>query len=64
MTAKELARAEREYQQNYEKSEKARKARNDAILTALAEGWSHAKIAEATGLTRARIGQIALTRNA
>jgi len=36
-------------------------ARSPLIRDALAEGWTHARIAEATGLTRARVGQIALT---
>lgn len=33
------------------------------IRQALAEGWTHAQIAEATGLSRARVGQIALGRS-
>jgi hypothetical protein len=33
--------------------------RNAAVREALREGWTHARIAEATGLTRGRVGQIA-----
>jgi DNA-directed RNA polymerase specialized sigma24 family protein len=33
--------------------------RNELVRQALAEGWTHAQIAEATGLQRARIGQLA-----
>ena len=38
----------------------ARDARNAAVRQAIADGWTHAQIANATGLTRSRIGQIAL----
>jgi len=37
----------------------ARENRDRAILAALTEGYTHTQIAEATGLTRGRIGQIA-----
>jgi 5-methylcytosine-specific restriction endonuclease McrA len=33
-----------------------------AVRTALEAGWTHARVSEATGLTRSRIGKIALTR--
>ena len=33
--------------------------RNALVRAALAAGWTHAQISEATGLTRGRIGQIA-----
>jgi hypothetical protein len=33
--------------------------RDDAIRKAIAEGWTHQRISDATGLTRGRIGQIA-----
>lgn len=33
--------------------------RDRLIITALAAGWTHTQIAEATGLTRGRVGQIA-----
>jgi hypothetical protein len=37
--------------------------RNELVRQALANGWTHAKIAEATGLTRGRIGQLAKSRD-
>src|SRR5947209_7443622 len=36
--------------------------RNRLVKRAIAKGWTHAQIAEATGLTRGRIGQIASGR--
>jgi ParB-like chromosome segregation protein Spo0J len=32
--------------------------RNELVREALAEGWTHAQVAEATGLQRSRIGQL------
>jgi CRP-like cAMP-binding protein len=60
MTATELRKAEARYQRAVRRSEEAREARNAAVQAALDEGWTHARIAEATGLTRGRVGQIAL----
>lgn len=62
MTADVLRKAAARYERASARSEDAREARNAAIREALADGWTHAEIAEATGLTRARVGQIALTR--
>jgi hypothetical protein len=59
VTADDLRKAEAHYQRAYRRSEDAREARNAAVRTALNEGWTHARIAEATGLTRGRVGQIA-----
>lgn len=61
MSADELRGAERKYQRDHARAEKSRAARNKAVCDALAEGMTHAQIAAATGLTRARVGQIALT---
>jgi hypothetical protein len=61
MTAEDLRRAEARYQRAFRRSEQERETRNTAVRQALNDGWTHARIAEATGLTRARIGQIALT---
>jgi hypothetical protein len=58
LTATELRKAEARYQRAFARAEIAREARNAAVQAALAEGWTHARIAEATGLSRARIGQI------
>lgn len=59
MTAEDLRKAEARYQRAFRRSEAEREARNAAVRTALDEGWTHARIAEATGLTRGRVGQIA-----
>jgi hypothetical protein len=59
VTAAELRKAERAYQRAAAKAELARYRRNAAVRAALAEGWTHAAIADATGLTRGRVGQIA-----
>lgn len=61
MTANELKKTEARYQRASRRAEDARAARNAAVCAALAAGWTHAKISEATGLTRGRIGQIAAT---
>lgn len=61
MTADHLRAAERRYRQATIKTEQAREDRNRAVLAALEDGWTHARIAEATGLTRGRIGQMAQT---
>lgn len=59
MTATELRKAEVAYQAASRRYKQATDARNAAIAKAVADGWTHAKIADATGLTRARVGQIA-----
>lgn len=58
MTETELRKAEARYQRAYRRSEEAREARNAAVCEALSEGWTHQKIADATGLTRGRVNQI------
>lgn len=62
MTATDLRKSEAAYRAASLRAEKARRARNEAVQAALREGWSHGRIAAATGLTRARVGQIALQR--
>lgn len=59
MTTDELRKAEARYQRAFARSEAAREARNSLVRAALDAGWTHARISEATGLTRGRIGQIA-----
>lgn len=59
MTSAELRKAEARYQRAFRRAEEAREARNAAVRAARAEGWTDARIAEATGLTRSRVGQIA-----
>lgn len=58
MIAAELRKAEAAYQAAFRRYEAAREARNAAVRQALAEGWTHAAIAEATGLSRGRINQL------
>ena len=58
LTAAELRKAEARYQRAFRRAEEAREARNALVRAALEAGWTHAQIAEATGLTRGRIGQI------
>jgi hypothetical protein len=62
MTAAELRKAEARYQRAFRASERARYERNNLIRLALEQGWTHAAIAEATGLTRSRVGQIVISR--
>jgi hypothetical protein len=59
MTVDELKKAEARYRRAFSRAEEAREARNAAVRAALAEGWTHQRISEATGLTRGRINQIA-----
>jgi hypothetical protein len=58
MTAADLRKAERAYQRAHGRAEEAREARNATVRQALAEGWTHSRISEATGLSRGRISQI------
>jgi phage portal protein BeeE len=59
MTAAELRKAEARYQRAFARSEALRLERNALVLEALKAGWTHAAIAEATGMSRGRVGQIA-----
>lgn len=56
-----LALAEQDFREAVERVEELRQVRNDNVRTAIAQGWTHAQIAQATGLTRGRIGQLAVT---
>jgi transcriptional regulator with XRE-family HTH domain len=58
MTSAELRKAEARYQRAFRRSEDARAERNALVLRALEAGWTHAQIADATGLSRGRISQI------
>ena len=62
MTSEELQKAEARYLRAFARSEQAREDRNAAVRAALEAGWTHARIANVTGLTRGRVGQIALQR--
>lgn len=59
LLAVDLRKAERDYQRAAARAEEARTHRNALIAHALGGGWTHAQIADATGLTRGRIGQLA-----
>lgn len=57
-----LKQTEARYQRASARAEEARAERNAAVLAAIESGMSHAQIAKETGLTRSRVGQIALMR--
>lgn len=57
-TAAELKKAARAHQLAAAKATKARLKRDLLICDALLAGWTHQRIADATGLTRGRINQI------
>jgi DNA-directed RNA polymerase specialized sigma24 family protein len=59
MTADELQEAEAAYRAAFARAEELRQKRNRLVREAIAEGWTHARIAEATGLTRGRVNQLA-----
>lgn len=58
MTADQLKETEAAYRAALVRSEAARQERNRLVLAALAAGWTHRQIAEATGLSRGRISQL------
>lgn len=64
MTAGELRKAEARAQRAFRSYKTATQLRDELVLRALSEGWTHSQVAEATGLTRGRIGQIAMKGNA
>lgn len=59
MTAHDLATLQNVERRKGAAHERARSDRDTAIRQAIAEGWTHALIAQATGLARSRVGQIA-----
>lgn len=58
-----LAQSEARYQRAFRRAEEAREERNRLVREAVETGCTHAQIAEATGLTRSRVGQIALGKD-
>lgn len=62
MTAAELVKAEAAYRAALGRSDAKRDARDALVRAAIAGDWTHARIAEATGLTRGRVNQIARGR--
>jgi hypothetical protein len=61
--ASELRKAETRYRRASARVEEAREHRNALVCQAIADGWTHQQISDATGLSRGRIGQIAQTRH-
>lgn len=59
ITPKQLATLEAAYRAASEDAESKRAKRNAGIRRALAEGRTHAWVADATGLSRGRVNQIA-----
>ncbi len=55
--------AERAFRRAWAEAERLRKERNRAVRAAL-EHHTHSEVAQATGLTRGRIGQISLASDA
>jgi hypothetical protein len=61
MIAQKLGSAEAAYRAGFARSEQLRERRNAAVRAAVEAGMTHADVSRATGLTRARVGQIALS---
>lgn len=59
-TAAQLKRAQAAFSKNLTNVEQARVKRNELIIKAKGEGMPQVEIANATGLGKARIGQILL----
>jgi DNA-directed RNA polymerase specialized sigma24 family protein len=59
VTAADLRSAETDFEDAEDTRERLRERRNQVVLTALTEGWTHQQISDATGLSRGRISQIA-----
>jgi hypothetical protein len=56
---RELRRTERGFERAASKADALREQRNQAVLAALGAGLTYDEVAQATGLNRSRIGQIA-----
>lgn len=59
ITVSDLRKVEAAYKAASKRHEEARAARNDLVRRAAEEGWSYEEIADALGLSRSRVGQIA-----
>jgi hypothetical protein len=59
VTVEGLERAEDRFRFEVELFESTRMERNRLVRQAIEDGWTHAQVAAATGLSRARVGQIA-----
>jgi len=58
-TVETLRAAARAYERAAAGAERARSHRNALVRAALADGWTHAEIAEVAGLSRGRIAHLA-----
>lgn len=58
MNADELRKAQRAHDRTAGRYKEVTEKRNALVRKALAEGWTHQRISDATGLSRGRIGQI------
>ena len=58
ITTAQLARAQARSAAATQRADALRDERDDLICRAVTEGWTHGRIAEATGLTRGRIVQL------
>lgn len=58
MTTDELRKAQRAHECTAGRYKAITEQRNALVRQALAEGWTHQAISEATGLSRGRISQI------
>lgn len=57
ITAEDLRRVDAEWKAAQANDKTKAAERRRVIRQALAEGWTHARVAEALGVTRGRIGQ-------
>ncbi len=62
ITRKQLEKAEAAFRSAAARAETYRERRNDLVRQAAGGGWTHRQIAEATGLARSRISQLAPPR--
>lgn len=60
ISEQELRDAEAVFRAASARADELREGRNRLVRAALAGGWTHARIARVTGLTRGRVGQIAM----
>lgn len=60
--ARDLRRAEKAYRDARTRADRERVRRNALVYDAIEAGWTHARIADAMGVTRGRINQIAMRR--
>lgn len=61
ISEQELRDAEAAFRAASARADELRAGRNRLVRAALADGWTHARVARALGLTRARVHQITTT---